>query len=126
MISNRITKMIVSLLINLLLFSVVTIGAATTTNSGVVTTYGGVTATYSGYSGVTTNISSQDPGEISKGADENVTIAVQTTIPVATLSEKATETAKVPSTPAEKASGFEVVFTVITICAISIFKLRRR
>ena len=126
MISNNITKIIISLLLSLLLLGIVT-EAATTTYSGVTNTYsGGVTTTNSG---VTTTYSGSPSGSGGGvvGMGENVTDSVQATIPVATLTKEVspTESGKVSATPAKKASGFEVVFAVITIFAAGI-KLKRR
>ncbi len=121
MFSNNLTRIIVSLLLVFFVFSAATDAATTTTYSGVTTTYvgnirGGVTAAYSGIN----SSGSAQPGE-------NVTDTVKTPIPVATVTEKAsqTETGKIPTTPSEKASGFEVVFGMLAI-SILWFKLKRR
>ena len=118
MFSNKITSIIVSLLLGLLVFSPA--NAATTTYSGVTTTYSGVTTTHSGttttYSGVTTTYSGLDKVE-------NVTNTVKPTIPVATVTEKAIQTS--PSTPSKNTAGFEVVLTIMTLSALW-FKLKRK
>ena len=120
MFSNSMTRIIVSLLMLLLFLSTAT-DAATTTYSGVTTTYvgnirGGVTAAYSG---TNSNESAQQ--------GENVTDAVKTSIPVVTVTEKATqsETGEIPATPSKKTSGFEVIFGIMALSIIW-FKLKRR
>lgn len=119
MFSNSMTRIIVSLLL-LLLFLSAADAATTTTYSGVTTTYvgnirGGVTAAYSG---INSNGSAQQ--------GENVTDAVKTSPPVVTVTEKAsqTETGKIPSTPSEKTSGFEVIFGILAISVLW-FKLKK-
>ena len=115
MFSNKITTIIVSLLLGLLVFSSAT--AATTTYSGVTTTYSGVTTgTTTTYSGLTTTYSGLDKVE-------NVTNTVKPTIPVATVTEKAIQTST--STPSKNTSGFEVVLTIMTLSALW-FKLKRK
>ena len=113
MFSNKITTIIVSLLLGLLVFNVATNASATTTYSGVTTTYSGTTTTYSG---VTTTYSGLDKVE-------NVTNTVKPTIPVATVTEKASQTSK--STPSKNTAGFEVVLTIMTLSALW-FKLKRK
>ncbi|MDO8726385.1 MAG: hypothetical protein Q7J35_09995 [Candidatus Methanoperedens sp.] len=120
MFSNKITTIIVSLLLGLLVFSAATNAAATTTYSGVTTTYSGVTTTYSGitttYSGVTTTYSGPDKVE-------NVTNTVKPTIPVATVTEKASQTST--STPSKNTAGFEVILAIMTLSVLW-FKLKRK
>ena len=120
MFSNKITTIIISLLLGLIVFSSATDAATTTTYSGVTTTNSGVTTTYSGttttYSGVTTASSGLDKVE-------NVTNTVKPTIPVATVTEKASQTST--STPSKNTAGFEVVLTIMTLSALW-FKLKRK
>jgi len=112
MFSNSITKIIVCLLLGLLVFSTVT-DAATTTYSGVTNTYSGVTNTYSG---VTTTYNGTEQGE-------NVTNTAKTSIPVATVTEKASQTET--ATSSKKTSGFEVVLAIMALIALCV-KLNRR
>jgi len=133
MFSNSIIKIIVSLLLGVIVFSAATDAATTTTYSGVTTTYSGVTTTYTGvtttysgvtttYSGVPTNINGlNSTGMAEQG--ENVTKSVKTSIPVATATEKASQTGT--ATPSKKTSGFEVVLAITTLSALW-FKLKRR
>ena len=105
MFSNSITKIIVCLLLELLVFSTAS-DASTTTYSGVTTTY----------SGVTTANNRTEQGE-------NVTNTAKTSIPVATVTEKASQTET--ATSSKKASGFEVVLAIMALSAL-FAKLNRR
>jgi hypothetical protein len=88
----------------------VTYSGVTTTHAGNIR--GGVTATYSG-----TNSS----GIAEQG--ENVTKTVMTSIPVATITEKASQTET--ATPSKKTSGFEAVLAIMTLSVLW-FKIKRR
>lgn len=112
MFSNNILRIIVSLLLGLLVFSAAT-DATTTTYSGVTTTLIGGTTTTSTYNGTNSN------GIVEQG--KNVTNTVNTSIPVATVTEKAGQIEK--ATPSKKTSGFEVVLAIMAL-SVLLFKLR--
>lgn len=128
MMSYRMNKTIVFMLMSFLLCSVVADAAATTTYSGVTTTYTAAPTTYGGVvtttSGVTTTYSGQEI------IDENTSKADQTN--VAETTQKITEAERIDdgfivteTTATPKSSGAGFVLSIITICVIG-FALKRR